>query len=115
MNNNNTSQSLPAINVEQLPSVGTAPSGLYIDFSKEINMVVPKSWEPQQVSEFVNSVRTPPPNEKTFNSKIGDALVTDLRSRGIEAPVRIGSGIKMNLTFDDVMNSNIIDIDYDEE
>ncbi|SEH48467.1 Relaxase/Mobilisation nuclease domain-containing protein [Ruminococcus flavefaciens] len=115
MDNKNINCSLPTINVEQLPSVGAASSGLYVDFSKEVNMVVPKSWEPQQVTEFVNSVNTPPPDEKAFNSKIGDAVITDLRGRGIETAVRIGSGVRVNLTFDDVMNSNIIDIDYNEE
>jgi len=38
-----------------------------------------------------------------------------MKSHGIDAPVGIGSDVKLNLTFDDVMESNIIDIPYSEE
>ncbi|SEL35539.1 hypothetical protein SAMN02910353_02429 [Ruminococcus sp. YRD2003] len=115
MNNTKNNQELPAVNAEQLPSVNSTTPGLYIDFGKEVNMTVPSGWSPQQVSEFVNSIDTLPPSEKAYNAKIGDALFTDLKSRGIEAPVGISSIVKLNLSFDDVMESNIIDIPYSEE
>lgn len=115
MYNNKNNQELPAVSVEQLPSLDSATPGLYVEFGKEVNMTVPKSWSHQQVSEFVNSIDTLPPSEKAYNAKIGDALFTDLKSRGIEAPVGISSIVKLNLSFDDVMESNIIDIPYSEE
>jgi len=115
MNNTKNNQELPAVSVEQLPSLDSATPGLYVEFGKEVNMTVPKSWSHQQVSEFVNSIDTLPPSEKAYNAKIGDALFTDLKSRGIEAPVGISSIVKLNLSFDDVMESNIIDIPYSEE
>lgn len=115
MNNTKNNQDLPAVSVEQLPSVDSTTPGLYVDLGKEVNMTVPKSWSPQQVSEFVNSIDTLPPSEKAYNAKIGDALFTDLRGRGIEAPVGIGSSVKLNLSFDDVMESDVIDIPYCEE
>ena len=108
-------QELPAVNAEQLPSVNSTTPGLYIDFGKEVNMTVPSGWSPQQVSEFVNSIDTLPPSEKAYNAKIGDALFTDMKSHGIDAPVGIGSDVKLNLTFDDVMESSIIDVPYSEE
>lgn len=115
MYNNNNNPELPAVSVEQLPSLDSSTPGLYVDLGKEVNMTVPKSWSPQQVSEFINSIDTLPPSEKAYNAKIGDALVTDLRGRGIEAPVGIESGVKLNLTFDDVMESDVIDVPYSEE
>lgn len=65
--------------------------------------------------KFASGIEPLPANEKAYNAKIGDALLTDLRSRGIEAPVGIESGVKLNLTFDDVMESDVIDIPYSEE
>lgn len=115
MNNIKNNQELPAVSVEQLPSLDSATPGLYVDFGKEVNMTIPKSWSHQDVSEFVNSIDTLPPSEKAYNAKIGEALFTDMKSRGIEAPVGISSIVKLNLSFDDVMESNIIDIPYSEE
>lgn len=115
MNNNKNNQELPAVSVEQLPSLGSATPGLYIDFGKEVNMTIPKSWSHQDVSEFVNSIEPLPVNEKATNTKIVDALVTDLRVHGIDAPIGIGSGVKVNLTFDDIMESDVIDVPYNEE
>lgn len=112
MNNTKNNQNLPAVSVEQLPSLDSTTPGLYVDFGKEVNMTIPKSWSHQDVSEFVNSIDTPPPSEKAYNAKIGEALFTDMKSRGIEAPVGISSIVKLNLSFDDVMESNIIDIPY---
>lgn len=115
MNNTKNNQNLPAVSVEQLPSLDSTTPGLYVNFGKEVNMTVPKSWSPQQVAEFVNSIDTLPPSEKAYNAKIGDALFTDMKSHGIDAPVGIGSDVKLNLTFDDVMESSIIDVPYSEE
>lgn len=115
MNNTKNNPELPAVSVEQLPSADSTTPGLYVDLGKEVNMTVPKSWSPQQVSEFVNKIDTLPPSEKAYNAKIGDALFADLRRRGIDASVGIGSGVKLNLTFDDIMNSDIIDVPYNEE
>ena len=115
MNNTKNNQDLPAVSAEQLPSLDSTTPGLYVDLGKEVNMTVPKSWSPQQVSEFVNKIDTLPQSEKAYNAKIGDALFADLRRRGIDASVGIGSGVKLNLTFDDIMNSDIIDVPYNEE
>ncbi len=115
MNNTKNNQELPAVSVEHLPSVDSTTPGLYVEFAKEVNMTVPKSWNSQQVAEFVNDVNSVPAQERAFDAKIGDALFTDMKSHGIDAPVGVRSLVKLNLSFDDVMESNIIDIPYSEE
>lgn len=115
MHNTKNNQELPAVSVEHLPSVDSTTPGLYVEFAKEVNMTVPKSWNYQQVAEFVNDVNSVPAQERAFDAKIGDALFTDMKSHGIDAPVGVRSLVKLNLSFDDVMESNIIDIPYSEE
>ena len=43
MNNTKNNQNLPAVSVEQLPSLDSTTPGLYVNFGKEVNMTVPKS------------------------------------------------------------------------
>lgn len=115
MNYKNNNQQLPTISVSQLPSVEAATPGIYINFGKEVNLALPNGWGPEQVSELVNNINPLPDYEKANNSKIAEALFADLKSRGIETKIGIGSDVRLNLTFDDVLNSSIISIDPDDE
>ncbi len=101
---------LPAVNTDQLPAVNDSNSGLSVDYSRNINMTVPNSWSSEQLADFVNRIEPIPEHERAFNAKVGDALTSDLHSRGVDTPVHISSGININLTFDSVMNSTIIDL-----
>lgn len=115
MNYKDNNQQLPTISVSQLPSVEAATPGIYINFGKEVNLALPNGWGPEQVSELVNNINPLPDYEKANNSKIAEALFADLKSRGIETKIGIGSDVRLNLTFDDVINSSIISIDSDDE
>ena len=110
---NYSNQNLPVINVEQLPIQNTTEAKLEIDLSKNVNLTVPNTWNEKQVAEFINDIEPLPQNERAFNSKIGDALVSDLYSRGYKVPVKICSSVNINLTFDEIMASDIIDIPCD--
>lgn len=101
---------LPAVNIDQLPAVNGSNPGLSVDYSRNINMSVPSSWSSEQLADIMNRIEPIPEHERAFNAKVGDALTSDLHSRGVDTPVHISSGININLTFDSVMNSTIIDL-----
>ncbi len=105
---------LPAVNTDQLPAVNDSNSGLSVDYSRNINMTVPNSWSSKQLADFVNRIEPIPEHERAFNAKVGDALTSDLHSRGVDTPVHISSGVNINLTFDSVMSSTIIDLPSDD-
>lgn len=115
MNNSEGNKNLPIINTEQLPTTSEPTPGLNIDYSKNVNITVPKHWEPKQVADFINNLESPSESERAYNAKIGDAVTSDLYSRGNAIPVNIDSSFNINIGFDNILSSDIIDIPYVEK
>lgn len=119
MNNKDFEQELPALSQVSLPTKASEPPMLTVDFGKKVNITFPKSEDQVKVAEFINKISPLPREERVFNAKIGNALATVLSSRGIKEPVCVKSNLDINVSFDDVMDSDdlkeIIDIMPDEE
>lgn len=115
MNNSEDNKNLPTINTEQLPTTSDSTPGLNLDYSKNVNISVPKHWEPKQVADLINNLESPPESERAYNAKIGDAVTSDLYSRGNAISVNVDSSFNINIGFDDILSSDIIDIPYEEK
>lgn len=115
MNNIEISKNLPTTNTEQFPTTAEPLPELNIDYSKNVNITVPKHWEPKQVADFINNLESPSESERAYNAKIGDAVTSDLYSRGNAIPVNVDSSFNINIGFDDILSSDIIDIPYEEK
>jgi hypothetical protein len=84
VNNNVCEKELPAVCQDSLTMEATAPAMLTVSLGKNIKITLPKSEDMTNVAEFINKINTLPREERTFNAKIGDALVTDLYSHDIK-------------------------------
>lgn len=115
MNNSENSNNLPTINTEQLPITSEPTPRLNIDYSKNVNISVPNYWNPEQVANLINNIEPPPESERAYNAKIADAVTSDLYSRGNAIPVNVDSSLNINITFDDILASDIIDVPYTEK
>lgn len=115
MNNSEDNKNLPTINTEQFLTTSEPTPGLNIDYSKNVNITVPKHWEPMQVADFINNLESPPESERAYNSKIADAVTSDLYSRGNAIPVNVNSSFNINIGFDDILSSDIVDVPYTEK
>ena len=114
MDNITINKELPAPNAPQLPEQ-IGKSGLILDYSKNVNVVVPNNYTNDDIAELINNIEPISEQEKLYNAKTGILATAELQNRGFDVPVYTDSSLNINLTFDDIMDSDIVDIHFDEE
>lgn len=115
MDNTQVNQELPSIAAPQLPDTTLSKTGLTLDCSKNVNIIVPNDYSKDQLADLINSVEPVSEQDRAFNAKLGIGSEAELQNRGFEIPVYVDSSTNINITFDSVMNSNIFDIPYNKE
>ena len=105
----------PAVKTSNLPSEVLENTCLVIDASKNVNLTVPSNYDTDKLKDIINSVEPISEQDRATNAKMGIASIAELQKRSIDLPVYVDTSTNINIEFDDVMKSDIIDVPYNEE
>ncbi len=116
MNNKSDHQELPIVTTDQFPAeVSSSIPGLTINCSKTLNIAVPEGADSNDIADLVNAVEPQPETDRAFNTKLGIAATVELQNLGYDIPVTVDCSTNINVMYEDIMKSNIIDIPGDED
>lgn len=117
MENNEDNKTLSTLSTSQLPKQILNNNGLIMDFSKNVNFRVPSSCNKSQLADLINNVTPVSEQERVHNAKIGIGALAELKNRGYDMPVYVDNSTNINITFDDLLSSDIdiIDARFKEE
>lgn len=114
--NTKSTQELPSVTTDQLPAeFNSATPGLTLNCSRNINISFPADADTNKLADLVNSVEPLPETDRAFNTKLGIAATAELQNRGYDIPVTVDCSTNINMMFEDVMRSSIIDIDSEDD
>ena len=88
-----------------------------LNISGNVNFRVPSSCNKSQLADLINNVTPVSEQERVHNAKIGIGALAELKNRGYDMPVYVDNSININITFDDLLSSDIdiIDARFTEE
>ena len=116
MENKLKNQELPVVTTDQFPAeLGSSTPGLTLNFSKNLNIAVPEGADSNDIADLVNSVEPLPETERVFNTHLGVSAIAELQNHGFDIPVTVNSSTNINVMFEDIMKSCIIDVPGDDE
>ncbi|WP_019680733.1 relaxase/mobilization nuclease domain-containing protein [Ruminococcus flavefaciens] len=102
-------QDLPATDTPQLPDTILNETGLTLNCSNNLNFIVPDGYSKEQLSDIINSVEPVSKEDKVFNAKLGIGSKAELQNRGLDTPVYVDTSTNINIIFDSVLESDIVD------
>ena len=115
MENKEDNKALSTPSTSQLPEQILDNNGLMLDCSKNITFRVPSDCDKSQLADLINNVAPVSEHERVHNTKMGIGALAELKKRGYDMPVYVDNSTNINITFDDVLDSNIIDLPFTEE
>lgn len=115
MENKEDNKALSTPSTSQLPEQILDNNGLMLDCSKNVTFRVPSDCDKSQLADLINNVAPVSEHERVHNTKMGIGALAELKKRGYDMPVYVDNSTNINITFDDVLDSNIIDLPFTEE
>lgn len=115
MENKEDNKALSTPSTSQLPEQILDNNGLMLDCSKNVTFRVPSDCDKSQLADLINNVAPVSEHERVHNTKMGIGALAELKKLGYDMPVYVDNSTNINITFDDVLDSNIIDLPFTEE
>ena len=88
-----------------------------LNISGNVNFRVPSSCNKSQLADLINNVTPVSEQERVHNAKIGIGALAELKKHNYDIPVYVDNSTNINITFDDLLSSDIdiIDARFTEE